>query len=471
MASFEGAAVRDFRQRTGLLVSLALVAAVLAVASALPAAAVVGYPELEWATRAGGTSSDYTRGVAVDSVGNVYTTGYFAGTADFDPDPVDVFNLTSAGGFDVFVQKLDSDGDFVWATRIGGTSTVAGFGVAVDSVGNVYTTGQFSGTADFDPDPVATFNLTSAGSYDVFVQKLDSSGDFVWATRTGGTSNAEGRGLVVDSVGNVYITGNFEGAADFDPDLVDTFNLTSAGSDDVFVQKLDLSGDFVWATRAGGTDWDQGLGVAVDSVGNVYITGDFYGTADFDPDPVATFNLTSAGSTDVFVQKLDSSGNFVWATRAGGISPDVGYGVGVDSVGNVYITGDFYGTADFDPDPVDTFNLTSAGSYDVFVQKLDSSGNFVWATRTGNSSSDGSRGLVVDGLGNVYITGNFQGAADFDPDPVDTFNLTSAGSDDVFVQKLDSSGDFVWAIRIGGTDYDYGLGVAVDGVGNVYITG
>ena len=334
------------------------------------------------------------------------------GTADFDPG-AGTFNLTPAGSTDAFVSKLDSAGNLVWARRLGGTSGDLGAGVAVDDSGNVYTAGYFSGLADFDPS-AGTFNLTSAGGADVFVSKLDSAGNLVWARQLGGPSDDEGNGVVADALGNVYTTGYFKGTADFDPGA-GTFNLTSAGGGDVFVSKLDSAGNLVWARQLGGTFGDVGHGVTVDESGNVYTTGGFQGTADFDPGAGA-FNLMSAGDADVFVSKLDSAGNLVWARQLGGTFEDYGHGVAVDGSGNVYTTGYFSGLADFDPG-AGTFNLNSGGSGfgDVFVSKLDSAGNLVWARRMGGPNYQIGAGVAVDESGNVHVTGGLNGTADFDP--------------------------------------------------------
>ena len=383
----------------------------------------------------GGTSGDVGYSIEVDSSGNVYTTGYFNGTVDFDPG-AGTSNLTSAGGADAFVSKLDSSGNFVWAKGFGGTSGDYGNSIAVDSSGNVYTTGYFPGTVDFDPG-AGTSNLTSAGGADAFVSKLDSSGNFVWAKSFGGALNDVGYSIAVDSSGNVYTTGYLQGTGDFDPGA-GTSNLTSAGDADAFVSKLDSSGNFVWAKSFGGTSGDYPNSIAVDSSGNVYTTGSIAGTVDFDPG-AGTFNLTSAGGADAFVSKLDSSGNFVWAKRFGGTLSDYGQSIEVDSSGNVYTTGYFNGTVDFDPG-AGTSNLTSAGTNDVFVSKLDSSGNFVWAKGFGGTSGDVSTSIAVDSSGNVYTTGYFNGTVDFDPG-AGTSNLTSAGGADVFVLKLTSSGE------------------------------
>ena len=428
-----------------------------------PAQAADG--DIVWAKAMGGTASDYGYSIAVDGSGNVYTTGRFQGTVDFDPG-AGTANLTAAGADDIFVSKLDASGDYVWARRMGGTSLDEGQAIAVDGSGNVYTTGRFQGTADFDPG-VGTTNLTAAGADDIFVSKLDASGDYVWARRMGGTSLDEGQAIAVDGSGNVYTTGRFQGTVDFDPG-VGTVNRTSAGSDDIFVSKLDASGNYAWAKAMGWTSQDEGRAIAVDGSGSVYTTGRFQGTADFDPG-VGTANLTAAGGNDIFVSKLDASGDYVWAKAMGGVSADYGNSIAVDGSGSVYTTGRFQGTVDFDPGAA-TANLTAAGANDIFVSKLDASGDYVWARRMGGTLLDEGQAIAVDGSGNVYTTGLFQGTVDFDPG-AGTANRTSAGADDIFVSKLDASGNFVWAKAMGGTAGDYGYSIAVDGSGNVYTTG
>ncbi len=384
-----------------------------------------------WAKSLGGTDVDVANAIALDAFGNVYTTGHFRGTADFDPG-AGTLNLTSAGGFDGFVSKLDSAGNFVWAKALGGTSDDSASGIALDAFGNVYTTGNFFGTADFNPGD-GTFNLSSAGSRDGFVSRLDNAGNFVWAKALGGTSDDYASAIALDAFGNVYTTGYFIGTADFDPGA-GTFNLTSAGARDGFVSRLDSAGNFSWAKALGGTSDDVANAIALDAFGNVYTTGSFSGTANFDPG-VGTFNLTSAGSIDVFVSRLDSAGNFSWAKALGGTNDDRAIAIALDAFGNVYTTGYFYGTADFDPG-AGRFNLTSsAGSDDVFVSKLDSVGNFVWAKALGGTNSDSANAIALDAFGNVYTTGYFWGTSDFDPG-AGTFDLTSAGSGDVFVSKL-----------------------------------
>ena len=385
-----------------------------------------------WAKNMGGSSDDYGIGIAVDSSGNVHTIGVFYGTVDFDPSELSGFYLNSAGGSDIFVSKLDSSGNFLWAKSMGGTNSDHGAGIAVDSSGNVYTTGYFSGTVDFDPG-VDTVNLTGVGATDIFVSKLNSGGNFIWAKSMGGSSNEKGEDIAVDSSGNVYTTGAFEGTVDFDPGATSVFYLTSAGVEDIFVSKLDSSGNIVWAKGMGGSSNEKGEDIAVDSSGNVYTIGYFTRTADFDPGP-GIVNKISLGLNDIFVSKLDSSGSFAWAKSMGGSDTDYGAGIVVDSNGNVYTTGIFFNTVDFDPG-AGVFKLTSAGGIDAFVSKLDSGGNFAWAKGMGGTGFDFVYDIATDSSGNVHTTGRFSGTVDFDSG-AGVFNLSSVGYADIFVSKL-----------------------------------
>jgi Ig-like domain CHU_C associated/Secretion system C-terminal sorting domain/SprB repeat/Beta-propeller repeat/Bacterial Ig-like domain (group 2) len=423
-------------------------------------------PSLVWAKSMGGTSYEIAYSNVVDASGNVYTVGIFAGTSDFDPG-AGVYNLTSAGFGDIFVSKLDASGNLIWAKSMGGADSDDGRSIAVDGSGNVYITGDFRGTADFDPG-TGVFNLTApTGFADMFISKLDASGNFVWAKLIGGSGPDGSLSIAVDGSGNLYTTGFFNSTVDFNPGA-GVSNLTASDLD-IFILKLDASGNFVWVKNMVGASFDNiGYSITVDGSGNVYTTGSFDGTIDFDPGSGVS-NLTSAGFTDIFVSKLDASGNFVWARRMGGTGNEQGNDIVVDGSGNVYTTGFFNGTVDFDPNS-GVSNLTSAGNNDVFVSKLDASGNFVWAKNIGGTSSEKGNGIALDGSGNVYMTGFFKGTADFDHGAGVT-NITSVGFSDIFVSKLDASGNFVWARSMGGTNLEEGYSIAIDISGNIYTTG
>ncbi len=397
---------------------------------------------LSWAKSFKGTTAGRGRSIATDNSGNILVTGEFQGTADFNPD-APIVSLTSKGGRDIFIVKLDPSGNFMWATSIGSTRDDYGHGIKSDGSGNVVVGGHFVGTPDFDPGP-AIFPLSSTGSGtanpDLFILKLDPNGNFVWAKSFGNVVDDFGLGLALDASGNPLIIGKLQGGADVDPGP-GTVTLTGYGGDDVVIVKLNASGNFLWGRNMGGAGMDQGYAITTDASGNVYSTGLFSGTADFDPG-AGTFNLVAQATyTEVFVSKLDVNGNFVWAKRfggpaTGGLLETWGRSIALDGAGNVYTTGDFTETMDFDPGS-GTFNLTSAapsGRADIFVSKLDNGGNFVWAYRIGGSQNEQGHALAVDGNGDVYSTGYFLATSDFNPGTC-TANIISNGGTDMYILR------------------------------------
>ncbi len=429
------------RRRLGATLVFAVVAMSSLITSADDARAANG--DHLWSKRFGDT--DYQEGlsVAVDGAGNVLLTGWFGGTADFGGGP-----LTSAGDMDIFVAKFDSSGNHLWSKRFGDASFQAGRSVAVDGAGNVLLAGFFSGAADFGGGPLTS---TSAGDPDIFVAKLDGSGNHLWSKRFGDMSTQAGESVAVDGAGNVLLTGGFDGTADFGGGP-----LTGNGSFDIFVAKFDSNGNHLWSKRFGDGDGQFGESVAVDGTGDVLLTGSFLGTADFGGGPLA-----GVGDPDIFVAKFDGSGNHLWSKRFGDVGGQIGESVAVDGTGNVLLTGGFVVTADFGGGP-----LTSAGDADIFVAKFDSSGNHLWSKRFGDASGQVGRSVAVDAAGNVLLTGEFYGAADFGGGP-----LTSAGNTDIFVAMLDGSGNHLWSQRFGGAGSQLGESVAVDGARNVLLTG
>lgn len=423
-------------------------------------------PLLQWVKNMGGSGSN-TSGtfISMDASNNVYTTGNFTGTADFDPG-IGVYNLTSAGLSDFFIVKLDATGNFVWAKSFGGTGNDYCYTIAIDGSGNVFATGNYEGTVDFDPGAGIT-NLTSAGAADIYISKLDANGNFIWAKSIGGTGTEYSNSLDVDPSGNVFATGNYPGTVDFDPNA-GVVNLTSSGADDIFVLKLDANGNFVWAKSMGGTGNEYSDTIELDGSGNIYTTGNYEGTADFDPN-AGLSNLTSIGTGDMFVSKLDVSGNFVWAKSIGGSIYEAPNGLALDASGMVYITGSYNGSVDFDPG-VGSYSLTAITGDDIFVSKLDNSGNFVWAKSMGGTGNEYGFGITTDASNNVYYSGFYSGAVDFDPGAV-TYSLNSNGGNDAYISKLDPSGNFIWTKSIGGTGNDNIIGIVLDAFGTIYTTG
>ena len=415
-----------------------------------------------------GTSDEGCSDIAVDRNGNIYATGKFFGTVDFDPGSGET-NLTSSGSSDSYISKLDASGNFIWAKKIGGPSSDVSESIAIDSEGNILITGSFYSTIDSNPG-AETSNISSSGGKDIFIVKLDSSGSFLWSKKMGDTADDVSYSITTDRLGNIYTTGSFYGSVDFDPGDGNA-TLRAADQNDVFVSKLDSSGNFVWAKNFGGSASDEGRSIAVDGSGNVVTTGYFVGTADFDPG-AGTLSLSSKGFTNIFISKLDPSGNFLWAKSFGsaGNNFDSAEAITIDANGNIFSTGKFFSTVDFDPGSGET-NLTSSGSSDVYISKLDTSGNFLWVKSLGGSSGDYANDITLDSSGNIYTTGFFAGTPDFDPGMASSFNLTSSGSFDVFISKLDPSGNYLWARKIGGAGWDLASSITTDSNDNVLVAG
>ncbi|HZI53167.1 MAG TPA: SBBP repeat-containing protein, partial [Chitinophagaceae bacterium] len=324
----------------------------------------------KWAKQMGGTSSGWGgwgNAVAVDDLGNVYSTGIFTtGTLDADPGP-GVSLLSTGAGEAMFISKVDAAGDLVWAKQMSGNeyTLTRGHSITVDADGNVYTTGSFyGGEVDFDPG-AGSFILKSL-TEDMFISKLDACGNFVWVKQIGGTKEDHviGYSIALDASGNIYTIGSFDGyAVDLDPGPGRYIFNTDYNVARVFVSKLDAGGKFVWAGQmeaiGDGANFygSYGLAIATDVAGNIYITGSFAGTVDFDPGP--SVSALSTDYRDNYICKLGASGNLIWAHQAGQTSQSfvTGNSMAIDASGNVYTTGFFNGIVDFDPGP-GIFNLT-----------------------------------------------------------------------------------------------------------------
>ncbi len=352
--------------------------------------------------------------------------------------------------------------------------------MATDDSGNVYYTGGLWGQMDFDPG-TGEFLLTGASSKssDIFISKLNSAGQFVWAKKIGTKGFESGESIVIDKAGNLYITGSFEGTEDFDPgDAV--FNLvTDDAQTNAFILKLDGGGNFVWAKKIGEKELVRGCAITLDQSGNIYTVGTFYGTVDFDlGEGTSSLNSTEIdgrSKIDMFVLKLDASGNFLWAKNwYGGVSEE-DHSIAVDASGNIYTTGNFYGKVDFNP-AKEKFYLTSKGKTDIFISKLDASGNFVWAKSMGGILEDEGKSIATDAAGNIYITGFFSDKVDFDPGK-GKLEFTAPGSygedekKDIFITKFNGGGIFLWALQIGGDHSDIGKSISVDASNNIFLEG
>lgn len=348
---------------------------------------------------------------------------------------------------------------------MGSTAENEGRALAQDQQGNVYIAGIFGFTVDFDPGP----GVLNLGNWNrSFIQKLDPSGNLIWVHVFGEGEEFEPTEMTFDAQNNLIVTGFFDGPVDFDPGP-GVFTLNANANDNVFVLKLTADGDFIWAVHNDGFEYNRSFGVATDSASNIFIVQECNQTTDFDPGP-GVYNLTG-NLVDFVVQKLDSTGQFVWAKFIGGNGSDLGLDLAVDTSGNVYVTGYFSLTTDFDPGP-GVFNLsTSSNGRKLFVLKLDNAGDFVWAQKI-----DGSPGTIegkeisTKSSGEIVITGNFAGTFDFDPGPGNTW-ISSQNDFDVFVLKLDLDGNFIWAKAMMGEGFNEGEALDIDTAGNIYVGG
>ena len=396
-----------------------------------------------------------SRGISVDSSKNAYTTGSFSGTVDFGGGDV-----TSNAVSDIFVVKLDSDGNFQWVYTAGGSGNDRAVDIGTDSSGNSYITGNFSETVNFGGGDV-----TSAGnSDDIFVVKLDSDGNFQWVYTAGGTQYGTssttlkfdgGTGIDIDSSGNVYITGIFDTVVDFGGG-----NVSSSGKD-IFVLKLDTDGNFQWVYNVLSSGNDDANSITTDPSGNTYTTGYFYNTADF-----GGGDVTSNGYNDIFVVKLDSDGNFQWVYTAGGTGVDELHAIAIDSSDNVLTTGYLSSTVNFGG-----MVRISATTVTALVLKLDSFGSLVWVNAYGGQGAQEGLGIAADSSDNIFTTGYFYNTVDFGDGDV-----TSTGNEDIYILKLNSSGSFQWIKTYGSTAastsyYDVTNDITVDTDGSVYTVG
>jgi len=400
-----------------------------------------------WTKRIGGSSDGTSAsgaGIITDSSGNVYITGYFYQTVDFGGDFGTPDSKTSSGPLNVFITKIKANGTYAWTKRMGGNDFTTSWKVTLDSSGNIYVSGSFTGTVDFGADFGVSDSKTSAGG-DAFITKINANGSYAWTKRTtasNSASDAYGYDNITDSSGNVYVAGGFNGTVDFGADFGVSDIKTAAGNSDIFVTKINANGSYAWTKRMGSSDSgnEKGQGITADPSGNVYVSGSFSGTVDFGTDFGVSDSKTSAGGLDIFITKINANGAYAWTKRMGGSgsSDDKGRRITMDSSGNLYVTGLFSGTVDFGADFGVSDIKTSAGTSDSFITRINANGSYDWTKRMGGSGSSSSEvlGISTDLSGNLYVTGSFSGTVDFGADFGVSATKTSAGSLDVFITKI-----------------------------------
>jgi hypothetical protein len=422
-------------------------------------------PILTYSTYLGGGGTDEGSDIALDRSGNVYITG---GTLSSN-FPTKGTNQFSAGGVDAFVTKLDASGsNVIYSTYIGGVGDDFGSGIDVDSDNNAYITGDTTSTNFPTSGP---FQGSNRGRQDAFVVKLNASGNgLIYSTYIGGSIGDAGIGIAVDPAGSAIVTGATN-SVDFP--TINAAQQDNGGRFDVFVVKLNPAGNsLAYSTYVGGDGTDFGIGIAIDSSGSAYITGS---TTSLNFPIASPFQSSYNGGVpfgDVFVTKLSSTGAFRYSTYFGGSESDFGSGIAVDAEGNAYIAG---GTLSSNFPTVNARQTNYGGGRDfgdAFIFKLNSIGNMpLFSTYVGGSGDDFASGIGLDLAGNIYVTGSTSSNFPI-VDPLSNQNAFKGGISDAFVMKLDSSASTViYSTYLGGGIEDRGTALAVDVVGNAYVTG
>jgi len=436
-----------------------------AVGSYDPTHQLVIDPVLLYSTYLGGSGTEAAAAIAVDQSGNVYITGQTS-SLDF-PKQNPQQSGFGGGPNDAFVAKIDPSGStLVYSTYFGGNGDDFGAGIAVDASGNAYVAGRTK--SNNLATTAGAFQTNYAdGNGDAFVMKLNASGSaLIYSTYLGGDGYDGAFAIAIDASGNAYVTGNFY-ISNF-PTTTGAYQTMNKGAFDAFVTKLNATGSaLVYSTYLGGNGDDGGLGIAVDSAGNAYVTGQTGSTANFPMlnAPQATFG----GYYDAFVTKLNSNGSGLWySTYLGGSGMEFGRGIAVDPSGSAYIGGQT-GSGDF-PTTSGAAQTVFGGAEDAFVVKLNPSGSaFVYSTYLGGAGVDAANAIAVDASGSAVVAGNnYLGAFPLH-DPLQTAD--HAGSFEAFVAKLAPNGAVVYSTYLGGPGNDVALAIALDSLGTAYVGG
>ncbi len=400
---------------------------------------------LLWGIQAGGSSStDAIMGIAMDAQGRTYACGYFYNTATFGS-----ITLNGYGSTDIFVGRI-SNGNWDWVEKAGSTSSDQCQDIAVDDGGNISITGYFYNTATF-----GNTQLSSQGSYDIFVARLDADGNWLWATRAGSGSQDYGYGVAVDEQGNSYITGTYYSTSYFG-----AYTLQSYSYDEAFIAALNPSGQFTWAERMYGSYYQRGRDIDVNQNGDVVVTGEFSYRINIGGSELVP-SYSSSNYYRIFVAMFDTSGNYQWARMAGYLQSSYssyGEAVAVADNGDVAVAARFQYLVDFHTNGNNRiFAYQNGNNWDCLVAKWDSNGNYLWAQVAGGSSTDYCYDLEMDNAtGDLVVSGMYQSNAWFA-----NSQLSSSGSTDAFIAYAPSAGGWDWAKKFGGSSSEYGWAVGM----------
>jgi gliding motility-associated-like protein len=413
---------------------------------------LMAYGQQNWIWQSGGAANDEALRVTHDEQGNIYSTGYFSQYAAFGP-----FIITSSGSADLFIAKQDPNGEYQWVKKAGGSQLDKAYSITCDKDGNVIVCGLFSGQATF-----GTTTITStSNTQDMFVAKLDASGNFQWAKHFGGNDVDIANSVSCDSRGNVLVTGQFRGAAQFGSYSFISQQSGTALAYDIIVAKLSPNGSVIWAKAGGGKYDDRGLSITSDEKNNVYLSGQFSDTLNF----ASTYPNNSFNTG--LLMKFDSLGNEKWIRKFYGSLVtiyDLKY-----LKGGLFLTGDFLGMLTVSTTPAVT--LSNGFQNKIFAMKIDTAGSVMWKYASGSDQSLSALGISVDTLQNAYITGTFKCVYTDLSGQYGAGVFNSVGFRDVFVTRLNSSGVKVWDRQFGGPGDDHCQGISTFIPGQPVIAG
>ncbi len=419
-------------------------------------------PVISYATYMGGTGAGAVTGLAIDTAGDLYATGW---TEALDFPIAGAEQAANHGGVDAFIVKLNAGGSaLLYATYIGGSGEDKGAAIAVDTNFQAYVTGS---TASTNFPLASAIQLTLGGSKTAFVLKLNAAGNtLLYSTYLGGTNYETGTVIAVDGSGNAYVAGDTQ-SANFP--VLTPVQSSLGGATDAFVAKFTPAGSLAFSTFLGGAANEHAGGIAVDTSGNVYVAGGTYST---NFPVVGAIQSANAGSQDAFVTKLSASGNqILYSTYLGGggtATPEQANGVVVDSSGNAYVTG-VTNSANF-PVTAGTYQTLFNGVSDAFVARLNAAGSaLVFGAYLGGTGFDWATGIGIDSSGNAYVSG-YTSSLDFPV--VNGVQAAFGGLYDAFVTKISAAGDTLgFSTYYGGSGSDAANAIAVDANGNMFVGG
>jgi hypothetical protein len=384
-----------------------------------------------WSLAIGGSGIDFCQYIAYDGGSSLYVSGAFTGTVDFDPGP-GVFNLTSAGIYDAFLIKLDTNGVFNWAVSWGTWAADIGRQIAIGTNSDVYIIGDY-GAANFDLDPGSGIQLTTLNGSGTFIVKLTSSGNFVWG---GDYTASYFASIALDGNGFVYLAGSCQGfSCEMNPGTASNIYSTANNSYDAYLIKMTTNGSYVWHRTIGGTGIDHAQALGVDINDNIFLSGVFSGNVDFDPGS-GSFMMNAGFDLDGFICRIDAAGNFINAINLASTTTDMQNCLVLqDSDGYFHLMGSFNDTVDFDPGPL-TYPLVSQYlGLDIYYVSFDSAFNFQWASAMEGFGNQNARAFCLDPFGNLISTHPLNGEIDCDLG-AGTDSLFEFSSVDIFVTRM-----------------------------------